>query len=113
MTEEISVGQADGTWVVRGGGAILAESTRALRLEEAGHDPVIYFPREDVAMAFLETSDTRTGCPHKGEATYYSLQSKSMLVKDVAWSYEAPKDAVAGIAGHLAFYPQKVAVEQI
>jgi uncharacterized protein (DUF427 family) len=113
MSDRISISEADGTWVVRGGGAILGESQRALRLDETGHDPVIYFPREDLAMAFLEPSDTRTRCPHKGEATYFSLQGESALVPDVGWSYEDPVAGAERIAGHIAFFDEKVAVEQL
>jgi uncharacterized protein (DUF427 family) len=113
MGDRITITEAEGTWVVRGGGAILGETERALRLEETGHDPVIYFPREDIAMAFLEPSATVTHCPWKGDATHYSLQTKSVLVPDVAWSYEAPVEGAAAIGGYLAFYPAKVAVEEI
>jgi uncharacterized protein (DUF427 family) len=113
MSDRITITDASGKWVVRGGGAILGESERALRLEEEGHEPVIYFPREDIGMALLEPSATRTRCPWKGEATHYSLQTKSVLVADVAWSYENPKDGVEAIRGYLAFYPDKVAVEEI
>lgn len=113
MSERITITEATGKWVVRGGGAILGETERALRLDEAGHDPVIYFPRDDVGMALLERSETRTHSPSKGDATHYSLQSKSMLIPDVAWSYEAPLDGATAVAGYLAFYPDKVAVEEI
>ena len=113
MAQAIDIRPAAGTWVVRGGGAVMAESEAALELREEGYEPVIYFPREDVAMALLEPSSTTTHCPHKGDATYYSLQTKSMLVQDAAWSYETPLDGAADIAGHLAFYPDKVTVEQL
>ena len=113
MSGKIRITEAGGLWVVRGGGAILGETENALRLEEPGHDPVIYFPREDIAMAFLEPSSTTTHCPWKGDATYFSLQTKSLLVPDVAWSYETPVDGAEAIAGHLAFYRDKVAVEEI
>ena len=109
----ISIGRSEELWVVRGGGSVLAESRAALRLEESGHAPVIYFPRADVAMALLEPSPTRTTCPFKGEATYFALQTQSVLVRDVAWSYEAPHEEVREISGHLAFDPEKVAVEQL
>ena len=112
MSDRITITEAGGTWVVRGGGAILGESERALRLEEEGHAPVIYFPREDVAMALLEPSPTRTQSPCKGEATHFSLQTKSVLVPDVAWSYEAPVAGAEAITGHIAFYRDKVAVEE-
>jgi uncharacterized protein (DUF427 family) len=113
MSDGITISEAGGTWVVRGGGAILGESERALRLEETGHDPVIYFPREDIAMAFLEPSATTARSPRKGDATYFSLQTKSVLVADVAWSYENPEGAIAAVGGYLAFDPDRVAVEEV
>ena len=114
MAEHIKIRPADGTWVVRAGGAVLGESERALELTEGSYPPVIYFPREDVAMEFLDTSDKKTTCPHKGEASYFSIVTKSTTLHDSVWSYEAPKDAVKAIEGHLAFYTgDLVAVEQI
>lgn len=113
MAADITIREADGTWVVRAGGAVLGESTRALRLDEAGYDPVIYFPRDDVAMTFLDRSNTRTTCPHKGEASYFSIQTKSVTIPDAAWSYEEPKPEVGEIAGHIAFASEGVTVEQV
>ncbi|MBU3258537.1 DUF427 domain-containing protein [Roseovarius sp. PS-C2] len=110
----IKIRKAEGTWVVRAGGAVLAESKDALELSENGHPDVIYFPRGDIAMAFLDESDQRTTCPLKGEARYYSIVTKSQTLKNAAWSYDAPKDDVARIKDHLAFYPsEKVAVERV
>ena len=113
MSERITISEAEGTWVVRGGGAILGETANALRLEEAGHDPVIYFPREDIAMAFLEPSPTASHCPLKGDARYFALQTKSVLVPDVGWSYEQPIEGAERIAGYVAFYTDKVAIEKV
>ncbi|MEL6768969.1 MAG: DUF427 domain-containing protein, partial [Pseudomonadota bacterium] len=62
---EIRITPANGTVVVRAGGAIIAESTSALMLEEDGHNPVFYIPRGDIGMTFLDPSATRTTCPHK------------------------------------------------
>lgn len=114
MASHITISKAEGTWVVRAGGAVLAESQNALALNEGAYGPVIYFPREDIAMAFLDVSDRTSYCPHKGDATYFSIVTKSTTIKDAAWSYDAPKDGVTEIAGHLAFYDtDKVAVEQV
>ncbi len=110
---EITIRPAQGTWVIRAGGAVLGETTRALELTEGNLDPVIYFPRDDIAMAFFDPSDTRTTCPHKGEASYFTLHTKSAEIRDAAWSYEKPLAAVADIAGHMAFYPDKVTVERV
>jgi len=110
----ISVRKAEGTWSVRAGGAVLVESSDALELEEPGHAPVIYFPREDIAMAFLEPTDHATHCPHKGDAGYFSIVTKSKTIPNAAWCYEDPKEAVAAIRGHLAFYnSDDVTVEQL
>ncbi|MFC3615549.1 DUF427 domain-containing protein [Lutimaribacter marinistellae] len=114
MADHITIREAEGKWVVRSGGAIIGESTRALELIEGGYDPVIYFPREDVAMAFLDRSEKTSHCPHKGDATYYSIVNKSSVTQDVVWSYENPKEQVAAIKDHLAFYERDgVQVEQL
>ena len=112
--EHITITDAGGTWSVRAGGAVLGETDAALELREGGYDPVIYFPREDIAMAFLDRSDKTSHCPHKGDASYFSVVTKSATLHDVAWSYEDPKADVARIKGYLAFYPRdEVTVEQI
>jgi len=113
MADHITIGPAAGTWVVRAGGAVIGESADALELREGGYDPVIYFPRGDIAMAFLDATDTATHCPHKGDASYWSIIAKSGAIRDAAWSYETPKEGVAQIAGYLAFDGNRVAVEKV
>ena len=51
---EIRIRKAEGKWSVRSGGAVLGESSNALELSEGQLDPVIYFPREDIATALLD-----------------------------------------------------------
>ncbi|WP_412563496.1 DUF427 domain-containing protein [Thalassobius sp. MITS945101] len=110
----ITIHKAAGTWVVRAGGAVLGESQNALELVEGSYEPVIYFPREDIAMAFLDESDHRSNCPHKGEASYFSIVTKSTTLENAVWSYEDPKEDVARIKGYLAFYvSDKLAVERV
>lgn len=114
MASNITIRKADGIWSVRAGGAVLGESANALELIEGDYPSVIYFPRDDLAMAFMDASDKTTHCPHKGDATYFSVVTKSTTLKDVAWSYEAPKEDVARIKDHVAFYAgDAVTVEQI
>jgi uncharacterized protein (DUF427 family) len=113
MAQTIRIRPAEGTWVVRTGDAVIAESTRALALFEGDREPVIYFPREDVGMAFLEPSDSRTTCPAKGEARYFSIHGTSSVTPDAAWSYESPVPEAAEIAGYIAFYGDTAAVEQL
>lgn len=113
MADHITIRKAPGTWVVRAGGAVLGESDNALELTEGDYPPVIYFPRADIGMAFLERSESSTTCPYKGVATYYTVSSAGGDIPDAAWSYEDPPEGVAEIRGHLAFYTDRVTVEQL
>ena len=113
MSEKFTIAPATGVHVVRAGGAVIAETSRALILREAGYDPVVYFPREDAGMEFLDPSDTRTTCPHKGEAAHYHIAAKSGPIRDAAWSYEAPVAGAGAIAGYVAFHGEKATVEAL
>lgn len=113
MPDHIIIQRADGNWVVRSKGAVLGESRHALEVTEGNAAPVIYFPREDFATAFLDRSESRTICPFKGEASYYSLVLKSVTIPDACWSYEEPKPGMERIAGYLGFAPGPVTVERI
>ena len=114
MADHIKIRKADGDWTVRAGGAVLGETSNALELIEGDYPPVIYFPREDIAVAFLDHSDKTTHCPHKGDASYFSVITKSRTLENTVWSYENPKNGMERIKGHLAFYTgDDVTVERI
>jgi uncharacterized protein (DUF427 family) len=86
----------------------IADSGDVLVLQEANYPAVRYFPRSDVAMAFLRKSDKTSHCPHKGEASYYTIVRDRQIIENAVWSYESPFPALSRIAGRLAFYPQHV-----
>jgi uncharacterized protein (DUF427 family) len=113
MADHIRIRKSGGTWTIRAGGAVLGESRNALELTEGSSQPVIYFPRGDLAMAMMDVSPTTSTCPWKGKASYYSLVTEAGTIRDAAWSYETPKAGMEAIAGYLAFYPDKVTVEQL
>lgn len=89
-------------------GWVIADTTRGLKLLEAGYRPVVYIPREDVDLSLLERSDLTTYCPYKGEAAYYSIRVGDRISENAIWTYEAPYEAVASIKDFLAFYPNRV-----
>ena len=114
MADHIKIRRAGGTWVVRARGAVIGESREALELSEGDRPFVIYFPRTDIAMAFLDRTESSTTCPWKGTASYYSIVAKSATLKDAAWSYEDPKPGIEAIKDHLAFYASdEVKIEQV
>ena len=99
---------------VRFNGRTVADTTRALALREGSYPTVLYIPRADAEMGLLTRSTRTSHCPHKGDAAYYGLQVDGRTSADAAWTYETPKPEVAEIAGHLAFYSDRVdAVEEI
>jgi uncharacterized protein (DUF427 family) len=96
--------------VARVGAQIVADTTRALTMREASYPPVHYIPLEDVDQTLLTASATQTYCPYKGDASYYGIAAADGERADAVWSYREPYDAVADIAGHVAFYTDQVDV---
>ena len=92
---------------VTAGGRLIARSERPKLLFETGLATRVYVPRADVVAGALTPSETRTVCPYKGQATYWSLDG----IADAAWSYEAPLAEAAKIAGHVSFDAEGVEVE--
>lgn len=96
---------------VRVNGEIVADTDRALTLQESTYPAVQYIPLADVAGDKLRPSDTQTYCPFKGDASYYHLVTgDGATVDDATWTYEKPYPAVGEIAGHVAFYPDKAEI---
>ena len=89
-------------------GQVIADSTRALTLREASYPPVQYIPKGDVRMDLLTATAHTTYCPYKGDASYFTIQVGNRTAQDAVWCYETPYGAVAEIAGHLAFYLDRV-----
>lgn len=90
--------------------ALLADTRKALVLQEADYLPTYYIPRDDAKMDLLERTARSTHCPYKGDASYYSVRGNSQA-QNAVWSYEEPYPAVAEIGSYLAFYPNKVKIE--
>jgi uncharacterized protein (DUF427 family) len=104
----ITVTPTKGRVQVKFGGRVIADTTRAVTLQEASYPPVQYIPREDAEMALLQSTTHKTQCPYKGEASYFSVKANGKAADNAVWSYEHPYPAVAQIEGHLAFYPDRV-----
>jgi uncharacterized protein (DUF427 family) len=89
-------------------GEVVADSRHAMLLQEAGHQPIYYFPPEDVRSELLEPSEKHTRCPKKGEASYYTVRVGDRLIKDAAWYYPDPIDTAPPIKDLIAFYWDRV-----
>ena len=113
LTAKIRVQSTEGDWVVRADGAVIGESKHALELLEENMAPVIYFPREDLAMAFLEPSETTLRSTQKGTARFFNIILRSRVIADAAWTIEEPAPEATRIAGYIAFHPGLVTLEEL
>lgn len=92
-------------------GELLAESHRPMALFESNLPTRWYLRREDV-LAALEPSDTVTGCPCKGTASYHAVRLQNgEVVTDLVWFYPESLAEVGRIAGLLCFFNEQVDIE--
>ena len=91
------------------GGEQLASSDRAVVLTETGLPDRYYLPAQDVRTELLRPTSSKTTCPFKGEASYWSVEAGGQVHKDLVWSYPDPIGAAAGITGLLCFWPERSA----
>jgi len=89
-------------------GKVIADTTKALTLDEVGYRPVHYIPRADADMSALKPTTHRTYCPYKGDASYFTISVDGRSADNAVWSYEQPFPAMAAIKDHLAFYANHV-----
>ena len=98
---------------VTAGDTVIAETTHALSLKEASYPAVQYVPRADARMELLKRTERMTHCPYKGDASYFSIAADGKTIENAIWTYETPFPAMAEISGYLAFYPDKVRIEEV
>ena len=89
------------------GGAVIAESTRAVRVLETSHPPVFYVPLEDVRRGALEASSGRGSfCEWKGSASYFdAIGGDGGRAERAAWIYRHPAPGFEAIRDAVAFFP--------
>jgi uncharacterized protein (DUF427 family)/glutaredoxin len=62
-----------------------------------------YFPASDVQPGTLVPTSTRTVCPWKGIARYYTVSLGEDELRDAAWSYSHPLPLARQVKGRIAF----------
>jgi uncharacterized protein (DUF427 family) len=81
--------------VVKIDGQVVADSKHQHAIFETGLIPRWYLAKSDVRMHLLIPTDTRTGCPYKGWASYWSVDVNGTVHRDVVWAYEDPLRSVS------------------
>ena len=64
----------------------------------------VYFPEDSIKSEYFKKSDTKTNCPWKGIASYYTINVNGNENKDASWYYPDPTDAAKNIKNHVAFW---------
>lgn len=105
----IDIRQSSDQITVQYEGTTLAETSRAVRLYETLLPPRLYIPPSDVRLDMLEPSATRTVCPYKGKAAYFSYPG-SPKGKDIAWQYDSRFLDATQIHGLVCFFDERVDV---
>ena len=108
----VDIEPATRRWRASVDGATIADSIGAVLVFETDHDPVVYFPRGDVDMSLLERTEHHTFCPFKGDASYWSIRVGDRLLPNAVWTYEDVFEEVMPLKDYVAFYPDRVQVEE-
>ena len=74
-------------------------------------DGNIYFPPESINKAAFTPTPTKTHCPYKGDASYYTVTTNKTEIKDAAWYYPDPLPEYTKIKDYVAFYKGKADVK--
>lgn len=85
---------------------VIAESDDTVVIE-GNH----YFPAESLKKEFVLSSNHRTMCSWKGQASYYDLFVDGNVNPNAAWFYPEPTEAAANIKGRIAFWKGVQVVE--
>lgn len=110
MASHIKIIPVSGPITVHAGTTLLGQTHHAVQMAEGSYSAVTYVPRADMDMGMLTKTSRQTTCPHKGACSYYSITTPAGVLENVVWSYETPIAGMEAIAGHLAFYTDRVSV---
>jgi uncharacterized protein (DUF427 family) len=88
-------------------GVTVADSHQPRILFETGLPPRYYLPLSDFRMDLLRPSATKTHCPYKGTASYWSIHTGDRVYDDYVWMYRFPIPESQKIAGLASIYNEK------
>ncbi len=110
------------------GDELVAETTAAVRGQEPGQPPTLYFPPSDVRFDVLHDEGHEVVCPVKGAGRLWTLEGKvrdaparwpdpadevTVDGRDAAWSFSAPPAQLSWLSGLVAFDHDRVRVELV
>lgn len=89
-------------------GVTVVDAPHTRRVLETSQPPAYYVAEEFIDMSLLDASAHHTFCEWKGLASYADVVIGSQRVRDATWTYREPTPAFVELAGHWAFYAQRL-----
>ncbi|NLR91633.1 DUF427 domain-containing protein [Flammeovirga agarivorans] len=80
-------------------GVVIAESDQTVEVE--GNQ---YFPPSSIKKEYFTSTDSKSTCPWKGVASYYSINVNGETNTNAAWTYKRPSEMASEIKDHIAFW---------
>lgn len=80
-------------------GTVIAQTERTV-VVEGNH----YFPPDALRRQYFSESTSRSLCPWKGVARYYTVTMDAVANPDAAWYYPHPSPFARKIKNHVAFW---------
>jgi uncharacterized protein (DUF427 family) len=102
--------RSERTLHVEAEGVTLVDCASTLAVYETALEPRLYVDPSFVRMDLLHPSETHTYCPYKGTTTYWTAQTGSGTLTDIAWSYEDPLPESLPLKEFLSFDETRVTV---
>jgi uncharacterized protein (DUF427 family) len=95
---------------VLSGDQVVAESSSPVVLAETGL-PLRFYLSPDAVHVPLEPTATRTYCPYKGDASYWTARlADGTALTDAVWSYQEPYPESSGISGLVSFLHEDLTI---
>ena len=92
-------------------GQVVAKTQSSMHLYETGLPVRFYIPLTAIDASVLRPSTTKTKCPYKGEAEYYSVEVNGKLHEDLFWYYRNPTLESSKVQGLCCPYSERVDIE--
>jgi uncharacterized protein (DUF427 family) len=86
------------------GGETMLDTISGMLLHESNLLPQLYLPRDDFRNDLLASTDHRTHCPFKGDASYWSVTVNGRTADNAVWSYLDPLPEAAWLRDYVALY---------
>ncbi len=82
---------------------LIADSKKMMLLRERDHLPLYYFPKEDVRMDCLQSSEHTTHSDLKGEGVFWDVQVGDKIANNGAFTFRNPPGSGPKLEDYVAF----------